>query len=141
MTLFVDKVEKYDLGGTIKDLKKAEYFFAVFGLTLEKILSQTPKTTEIPSGAFICGKYVVMFNISWNLKNVSIGFINYQIDLDKYFDVFADSLSPKAVVAFHKLKEQIKQKDQTELNKFELSDNDSNFVIAYGNYIEYHNRQ
>ena len=29
MTLFVDKLEKYDLGGFTTDLKKAEYILAV----------------------------------------------------------------------------------------------------------------
>jgi len=141
MTLFVDKLEKYDLGGFTTDLKKAEYILAVHGLTFEKILSETPKTTEIPSGMFSTGKYVVAFNISWDLKKVNIGFINYQTDLDKYFDVFADCMSPKSVAGFHKFREKIKTKGQSELNKTELSDNDSDFVIAYGNYIEHRNSQ
>jgi hypothetical protein len=141
MTLFVDKLEKYDLGGFTTDLKKAEYILAVHGMTFEKILSETPKTTELPSGMFSTGKYVVSFNISRDLKNINIGFINYQTDLDKYFDVFADSMSPKAVAGFHKLREKIKLKDKSELNKIELSENDSDFEIAYRNYIEYHNHQ
>ena len=141
MTLFVDKIEKYDLGGFTTDLKKAEYILATHGLSFEKILSETPKTTELPSGMFSSGKYVVAFNIGWNLEKVNIGFINYQTDLDKHFDVFADSMSPKSVAGFHKLREKIKVKDQSELNKIELSDNDSDFVIAYGNYIELRNRQ
>ena len=93
--------------------KKAEYILAVHGLTFEKILSETPKTTELPSGMFSTGKYVVAFNISWDLKNVNIGFINYQTDLDKHFDVFADSMSPKSVAGFHKFREKIKSKDQS----------------------------
>ena len=141
MTLFVDKIEKYDLGGFTTDLKKAEYILATHGLSFEKILNQTPKTTELPSGMFSSGKYVVAFNISWNLKNVNIGFINYQTDLDKHFDVFADSMSPKFVAGFHKLREKIKVKDQAELNKIELSDNELDFEIAYKNYKEHCNRQ
>lgn len=141
MTLFIDKIEKYDLGGFTTDLKKAEYILATQGLSFEKILNGTPKTTELPSGMFSAGRYVVTFNISWDLKNVNIGLINYQTDLDKYFDVFADSMWPKAVAGFHKFRENIKAKDQSELNKIELSDNDSDFEIAYGNYIEYRNRQ
>jgi hypothetical protein len=141
MTLFVDKIEKYDLGGFTTDLKKAEYILAVNNLSFEKILSTMPKNVKIPSGAFSCGKFVVMFNISWDLKKVNIGLINYQTDLDKYFDIFADAFSPKAVAGFHQLREKIKLKDQSELNKFELSDNDSNFEIAFGNYIEHRNRQ
>ena len=141
MTLFVDKLEKYDLGGFTTDLKKAEYILAMHNLTFDKILSETPKTTKIPSGMFSSGKYVVAFNISWDLKDVNIGLINYKIDLDKYFDVFADAMSPKSVAGFHKFKEKIKNKNQSELNKIELSDDDSDFVIAYGNYIEHYNRQ
>jgi len=141
MTLFVDKVVKYDLGGHTTDLKKTEYILAAHNLTFNKILSEIPKTTELPTGMFASGKYVVVFNISWDLKNVKIGFINHNIDLDKYFDLFADSMSPKAVAGFHKLRIQIKDKDQFELNKIELSDNDSDFGIAYENYIEHRNRQ
>ncbi len=139
ITLFIDKLEKNDIGGFTTDLRKTEYILAVHKLSFEKILKDTPKTVEIPSGIFASGKYVVFFNMSWDLKNVKIGFINYKVDLDENFDVFADSMSPKAVAGFHKLKEQIKQKEQSELNKFELSDNDLDFEIAYGNYIEQRN--
>ncbi|MDG2431741.1 hypothetical protein [Flavobacterium sp.] len=141
MILFVDKIEEFDLGGFTTDIRKAEYILAVHKLNFEKILSETPKTTELPSGMFISGRYIVAFNISWNLKNVNIGFINYQTDLDKHFDVFADCLSPKAVAGFHTLKEKIKLKDQSELNKIELSSDNSDFVIAYRNYIEHRNHQ
>ena len=139
MTLFIDKFEKFDLGGFTTDIKKAEYILAVNNLSFKKILSKTPSTTKLPSGMFISGKYVVAFNISWDLKKVNIGLINYEIDLDKHFNVFADCLSPKAVAGFHTLKEKIKLKDKLELNKIELSDNHSDFEIAYGNYIEQNN--
>jgi len=79
---------------------------------------------------------VVMFNFSWDLNHVNFGFINYQIDLDKYFNVFADCMSPKLVAEFHQFKERINQKGQSELNETQLSDNDSDFVLAYGEYIE-----
>lgn len=141
MTLFVDKIIENDLGGYTTDLKKAEYILAVHGLTFEKILGQTSRTTKIPSGGFISGKYVVMFNLSWDLNHVNFGFINYQIDLDKHFDVFADCMSPKSVAGFHQFKEKIKQKGQSELDEIQLSDNDSDFVLAYGDYIEYRKRQ
>ena len=32
-------------------------------------------------------------------------------------------------------------KDKSELSKIELSDDNSDFVIAYGNYIEHRNHQ
>lgn len=141
MTLFVDRLEKYNLGGSTSSFEKVEYILAVHGLNFEKILSKTPKETKIPSGAFDSGKYVVMYNISWDLKSVNLSFINYQTDLDGNFDAFADSFSPKAVSGFHQLKEKIKLKDQSELTRIELSDNDSDFVIAYQNYIDHRNRQ
>ena len=139
MTLFVDKIIENDLGGYTTDLHKAEYILAVHGLTLEQIISQTPRTTKIPSGGFISGRYVVMFNISWDLNHVNIGFINYQIDLDKHFDVFADCMSPKSVAGFNQFRERIKQKDQSELNRTQLSDSNSDFVLAYGEFIENRN--
>jgi hypothetical protein len=142
--IFIDKLEKYDLGGFTTAIKKAEYILAVHNLTFEKILSKIPKTTERPSGMFTSGRYVVAFNISWDLKDVNIGFINYKMDLDKNFDILADSFSPKSVAGFHKLqmilKEQIKR-NEIDINKIELSDDDSDFEIAYGNYMEHRNRQ
>lgn len=141
MTLFIDKIEKFDLGGFTTDIKKAEYILAVHNLTFEKILNESPKTAELPSGMFASGKYVVSYNISWDLKTVNIGFMNYEMDLDKYFDVFADSMSPKAVAGFHILREEIKLRDKSKLTKIELSDNNSDFEIAYCNYIEHLNRQ
>ncbi|WP_291101065.1 MULTISPECIES: hypothetical protein [unclassified Flavobacterium] len=141
MTLFIDKIEEFDLGGFTTDIKKAEYILAVHNLSFEKILSETPKTTELPSGMFPSGKYVVSFNISWDLKSINIGFMNYEMDLDKYFDLFADCMSPKGVAGFHIIREKIKLKNKTELNKIELSDDNSDFVIAYGNYIEHRNHQ
>lgn len=93
MILYIDKIEKFDLGGFTTDLKKAEYILAVHNLTFEKILSKTPKTTEFPSGMFASGKYIVSFNISWDMEKVNIGLINYQIDLENNFDVFADCMS------------------------------------------------
>ncbi len=141
MILYIDKIEKFDLGGFTTDLKKAEYILAVHNLTFEKILSKTPKTTEFPSGMFASGKYIVSFNISWDMEKVNIGLINYQIDLENNFDVFADCMSPKAVAGFHTLREKIKLKDKSELSKIELSDDESDFAVAYGIYIEHRNRQ
>ena len=141
MILYIDKIEKFDLGGFTTDLKKAEYILAVHNLSFEKIISETPKTTELPSGMFASGKYVVSFNISWDMEKVNIGLINYQIDLENNFDVFADCMSPKAVAGFHTLREKIKLKDKSELSKIELSDDESDFAVAYGIYIEHRNRQ
>lgn len=141
MILFVDKLEKYDLGGFTTDINKAEYILAMHNLSFDKILSETPKTTKIPTGMFASGRYVVAFNISWDSKSVNMGFLNYNIDLAKHFNLFADAMSPKSIAGFHKFKENIKNKEQSELKKVELSDNDSDFVVAYGNFIEHHNCQ
>lgn len=137
MTLFVDKIIPNNLGGITNDLKKAEYILAVHNLSFEKILSETSITTEIPSGMFASGRFVVAFNISRDLSFVNFGFINFEIDLEKNFDAFADCLSPKAVAGFYSFQEKLKRKDQVDLNKIELSNDDSDFVIAYGNYIEH----
>ena len=141
MTLFVDKIIPYDLGAITTDLKKAEYILAVYKTSFEEILRNTSKTTVNPSVMFGSGEYIIALNLAWDLKSVNLGFINYKIDLDKYFDSFADCFSPKSVAAFHKIKEELKQKDLTKSKKIEFSDNDSDFVIAYGNYIEHHNRR
>ncbi len=141
MVLFVDKLEEFELGGFTTDLRKAEYILAFHGLTFEKIVSQTSKTAELPSIIFASGKYVVVLNISWDLNDVKIGFINYKTDLDTYFDVFADSMSPKQVAGFHTLREKIRIKDKFELNKIELSDDKSAFEIAYQNLKNFQHRQ
>ena len=141
MTLFVDKVIPNDLGGITNDLKKAEYILAVHGMFFKQILDKTPSSTKIPSGMFGSGKYIIAFNIERDLSHVNFGIINHQIDLDKNFNAFADSFSPKSVAGFHKIKEQLKSKTESEKNKISLSNNDSDFVIAYGNYIEHRNNK
>lgn len=141
MTLFVDKIISRNLGGITNNLRKAEYILAVHNLSFEKILNQCSKSTIIPSAMFHSGKYIVALNINRNLSYINMGFINYEINLDDNFDLFADCFSPKAVSGFHKLQQQVKLKKESELNSIELSDNDSDFEIAYGNYIEHRNRQ
>ena len=137
MTLFVDKIIPNDLGGITKDLKKAEYILAVHNQSFEKLLSKIPQTTKIPAGMFGSGKYIICFNFSRDLSTVNFGIINHNIDLETNFDAFADSFSPKSVAGFYEIQKQLKSKKETELNSIELSENDSDFVIAYGNYIEH----
>ena len=138
MTLFVDKLIPNDFGGITNDLKKAEYILAVHNSSFEKILNQIPETTKIPSGMFGSGKYIIAFNFTRDLSFVNFAIINYSIDLERNFDAFADSnFSPQSMAGFKKIQEQIKQKKLSELNKINLSNNDSDFVIAYGNYIEH----
>ncbi|WP_438967242.1 hypothetical protein [Flavobacterium sp.] len=144
MILFIDKLEKFELGGFTTNIRKAEYILAVHGLTFESILSTIPKSTKTPFGMFASGKFIVTFNIQWDLKYVNIGFINYETDLDKNFDVFADTFSPKSVAGFYKLQTELKEKvknNEINLDKIELSDDNLDFEIAYENYIEHKNRQ
>lgn len=141
MILFIDKLIVNDLGGITNDLRKAEYILAVHGWTFDEMLKNSSPTAKIPSGMFGTGRFIVAFNIAWDLSNVNFGFINCNIDLVKNFDTFADCMSPKSVAGFHKLQEELKLKKQSESTKIELSDNDSDFEIAYRNYIEHRNRQ
>ncbi len=132
-TLFVDKLEGFDLGGYTKDKRKIEYILAVYGMSFKQILNEFPnKDAKIVVGAFHSGKYAVFYSMDWNLENVVLGFINYEVDLVENFDFFADTFSPKAVQGFHDLKEIIKKKGELELNKIELSDN---------NYIKFKNNR
>ncbi len=137
MTLFVDKIIPNNLGGITNDFKKAEYILAVHKMSFEKILIESSGHSNIPSGMFSTGRFIVCFNIARDLSNVNFGFINYKVDLQNNFDAFADCLSPKAVMGFHKFQEKLRLKEEYELNGIELSDNDSDFVIAYGKYIEH----
>ncbi len=139
-TLFVDKLEDFDLGGYTKDKRKIEYIFASYGMSFEKILNEAPKTSKIVAGAFHSGRYVVFYSMDWDLKNAVLGFVNYKVDLVENFDLFADVFSPKAVQGFHDLKEIIKKKSELELNKIKLSDDSSEFEMAYNSYIEFVNR-
>lgn len=140
MTLFLDTIAPNELGGLTTNLRKAEYILAVYKTSFEEILNKTPKTTQVPTVMFGSGKFIIVLNLPWDLKSVNLGVINYNIDLDENFDIFADCLSPKTVAGFHKLKEQLKNKDQSKSKNIELSDNDSNFEIAFQNYIDYRNR-
>ena len=141
MILFVDKLIINDLGGITNDLRKAEYILAVHGLTFEEMLKNSSPTAKIPTGMFGTGRYIVAFNIAWDLSHVNFGLINYNIDLQKNFDAFADFMSPKSVAGFFKLHEELKTKKQSELSNIELSDNTLDFKIAYRNYIDHCNHQ
>lgn len=141
MTLFVDKLVPNDLGGLITDMKKAEYILAIHKISLEKILKEMGPNVKIPASMFGSGNYIMAFNFSRDLSNINFGIINSSIDLDENFDPFADALSPKAVAGFHKIQQEIKAKKDSEKTQYELSDNPSDFIIAYGNYIEFRNSE
>lgn len=140
MVLFVDKLEKFELGGHTQDKRKAEYILACHNKTFMGILNTISKTTKIPTGMFESGKYIISFNIDRDLSNVNFGILNSNIDIEKNFDVFADCFSPKFITAFHKLQIQIKEKIKNqgqEMSVIELSDNQQDFEIAYKNYLNY----
>jgi hypothetical protein len=113
MILFVDKLIINGLGGITSDLRKAEYILAVHGFTFEQMLKESPSVAKIPSGMFGTGRYILAYNIAWDLSFVNFGFINYNVDLQKNFDAFADFMSPKSVAGFHKLQEELRLKKTT----------------------------
>lgn len=137
ITLFVDKVEPNDLGGMTKDKRKAEYILAVYRLSFEKLLKMSSPKAKLPSGAIQIDRFILLYNISWDLENINFGLFHHKIDIEKYFNVFADNLPPKVIQGFHTLKQKIIKMDKSELNKIVLSDNQSDFIQAYGNYIEH----
>ena len=137
MTLFVDKIIQNELGGIINDLKKAEYLLAVHKTSFKEMLDRIPETTKIPAGMFGSGKYIIAFSFSRDLSIINFGIINSKINLDENFDAFADALSPKSVAGFYKIQKELNNKPASEKNQIELSDNYSDFIKAYGNYIEH----
>lgn len=137
MTIFVDKVIPNDLGGITNDLKKAEYILAVHKTSFEEILNKMSINVKIPSGMFGSGKYIIAFNFTRDLSKINFGIINSNIDLNKNFDAFADSFSPKSVAGFYKIQQQLRLKKDSEKTQIELSDNYSDFIKAYGEYIEH----
>ena len=71
---------------------------------------------------FDAGKYIVILQFDKDLSKGSMHFVNYEIDLESNFDLFADTMIPKSVAGFHKLQERIKGKDITSLSPVLLTD-------------------
>ncbi|MDO6802951.1 hypothetical protein Q4595_10865 [Wenyingzhuangia sp. 1_MG-2023] len=140
-TIFVDELIENNLGGIIKDKRKAEFLFALHGTTFETILNQYPYDKEKIDGMFSSGRYVVYFNMKKDLSFFNIGLINYEIDLNSNFNAFADNTSPKSVAEHHRQREKIKLKTEEELNFFSLSDDELIFEKAYQSYKDYVSRQ
>jgi hypothetical protein len=136
ITLFVDEVKPGDIGGMTNNFKKAELILAYLGVTFDILLKKTPDHVTLPTFVFDIGRFVLFINFDRNLANVNFGFINHKIDLNTYFDVFADTLSPQAVQGFHDLKQIIKQKDEDELNRYVLSDNYNRFTEVYNDFLK-----
>lgn len=141
MILFVDEVKPRGLGAIITSKRKAEFVLAVNNLKIEQIIYETPSHMENSTSLLHMGRFIVVINIKRDLSFLQISFMNYEIDLDKNFNAFADTFSPKFVAEFYRLKEIIKSKTEEELNRIELSEDDLEFEIAYRNYIVYQNQQ
>lgn len=139
MTLFVDKLFGENIGGVTNDLRKIEYALAIHKMSINQIKSR--KTLDFYGTMFHTGKWIVALSFDYNLDNITMGIISYQIDLDKHFDAFADCLSPKAVQGFHTLKQEVRKKSIEEIESFSISDVSEFFEIAYLNYKEHRNHQ
>lgn len=137
MTLFVDKLASNEIGGNTRNIRKAEYNLAKFGLNFEKILANTKAISEYSGGMIACGKFILIMKIKRDLTFVDFGFINTEIEFDENFDSFADLLSSNLIGQFHKLREKIKSKPKETLNNVLLSDDDEHFEKMYESYIEY----
>ena len=122
MILYVDKLEEFDLGGYTTDIMKIRYALKKFKMNVDKIVKDTPMHIIFPSGGFHAGRYVVLFKLNRELTDCHLAFINYEINLEENFNVFADSLSPKTIGAFFSLQNIIKLKDDDKLKLVELSD-------------------
>ena len=110
MYLDVDKIHPNDIGGETHDMKKINYTLAMFNLTKEKLMSEVSKKTIIPTLMFHAGRYVVICQFNLEFTKGQMAFINFQIDLDKNFDHFADSFSPKTVAGFHQMQKTIENR-------------------------------
>ena len=141
MVLYVDKLELFETGGFTKDLRKAEYILACHNKTFTSVINSTPVSTEVPSAMFGSGKYIIIFKFNRDLTDVNFGILNSEISIEEHFNSFADLLPPKAVAVFHKLQMQLKNKKVNELNNVEISDDDLDFEIAYGNLKNFQHRQ
>lgn len=134
MILFVDKVEKHNLGGATTNNKKAEYILAAHGLTFKDIIDGSNISLPFASAIFTTGRFIVIINLNWDCEKVNIGFINHQNDLDKNFDTYADVFTPKSLPIIHKLQEELKLQSSIQLNSVELSSDDVLFEKMYQIY-------
>lgn len=130
-----------DLGGFTTDKRKAEYILAMHNFTFQKIINESEPDTEIPTGVFGSGKYVIIFNVARDLSKFSFGIINSNLPIGEFFDVFADTMSPKAVAGFQTIQNELKEKNLNNSLKTTLSVDDSKFEIAFRNYLALSGRQ
>lgn len=124
MILFVDKLYAKGMGGATTDIRKVEYILAADGASISSILKKVPKTTETPGGMFTLGKYIVYYILGRDLSFVSLALINHQINIEDNFDAWADELTPKSISMFHKLKQELEQRESSSFYPVELSDDE-----------------
>jgi len=140
MKIFVDKILPNDLGAITDDTHKIEYILAVHNKSLENILKQIVNSASIPNIMFSSGKFIFILNFKTNPSALNLCLINYETEIDKNFNAFGNSFSLKSISGFKRIQKELKQNaslNQIDLNKIELSDNESDFVKAYGEYIEH----
>ena len=133
MILYIDKLELFDKGGYTKNLLKIAYNLNKFNISKEKLLSGVTEKTIVPTTIFHAGKYVVIYQFDRDFTKGNMAFINFEIDLDENFNIFADSLTPKTVAGFHQMREIIKSKGFNYWQLVELSDNPAFFEIQSQN--------
>ena len=130
MILYVDKLESDEKGGFTTDLSKIEHNISTLGLNKAKLLASIETNPVLVSNL---GKYVFIYKFSHDFKSETMAFINHEIDLDENFNIFADTLTPKLVQAFHEIQEKIKMRDTDQLQHIDLSDNSLLFQSFFEN--------
>ena len=121
MILHVDKLQPDDFGGITKDMDKIRYALKKFNIDLNDLKS-SHFNDNIPTGVFHAGRYVVIFQFNQTFTTGVLTFINSKVDLSKFINVFADTLTPKVVGGFHEMQTIIKRKNITDLSLVELTD-------------------
>jgi len=121
MILFVDKLFPHEIGGLTRDINKIKFNLVKVNIKQTELLNSLPKNDAIPTTMFEAGKYICIFQYNKELTEGSMAFFNYEIDLEKNFDSFADTLTPKVVGQFHEMQKRIGQSNLQNLNSVHLS--------------------
>ena len=121
MNIILDKIYKNNTGGYSRDLKNCELILKYHGKNFDDIILSNP-TAKYPTIVFTSSYFVVFASVTRDKTRSEISFLNYSIDLDSNFDLFADTMSPKMISAFHTLKQSIiKQEKLNQLDVYNIS--------------------
>jgi len=120
MLLFVDTLKANGLGGTASNPVKVRFALAKFNLTVDKIIAQSDK--DFYTGMFPAGRYVAIFQFNREFTKTQIAFINFEINLETHFNVFADTFTPQILSGFTNLQQQIRSKGPNQINLVKLTD-------------------